>query len=130
MPKKRVTFETVKTIGLALPGAEEGTVYGSPALKVGGQMFACIAINRSVDPNTLAIRVAFDARDELIAEDPATYYVTDHYVDYPCVLVRMDRVHPDALPDLLQMAWRFVSARARKRKTPASRHRRRAVRNS
>jgi len=128
MPKKGVTFDTVRTIGLALPGAEEGTVYGSPALKVGGQMFACIAINKAVDPNTLAIRVAFDARDELIAEDPATYYLTDHYVDYPCVLVRLDRVHPDALPDLLQMAWRFVSARARKRKSAPSRGRRRAVR--
>jgi hypothetical protein len=130
MRQRSVTFDTVKTIGLALPGAEEGTSYGSPALKVGGQMFACIAINKSAEANTLVIRVAFDARDELIAEDPATYYVTDHYVDYPCVLVRLNRVHPDALPDLLQMAWRFVSARAKKRTTSPSRDRRRTVRKS
>jgi hypothetical protein len=50
-------------------------------------------------------------RDLLIEEDPATYYLTDHYIDYPCVLVRMSRVSPDALRDLLQGAHRFVTPR-------------------
>jgi len=115
MPRKKITFETVRKIGLALPDVEEGTVYGSPALKVGGKMFTCIPIHRSAEPDSLAIRVDFDQRDALIAEDPQTYYVTDHYVDYPCVLVRLTRVHPDALPDLVRMAWQFMSARGKRR---------------
>ena len=115
MPRKKITFETVRKIGLALPDVEEGTVYGSPALKVSGKMFTCIPIHRSAEPDSLAIRVDFDQRDALIAEDPQTYYVTDHYVDYPCVLVRLTRVHPDALPDLVRMAWQFMSARGKRR---------------
>ena len=115
MPRKTIGFESVRRVGLALPNAEEGTVYGSPALKVGGKMFACIAIHPSAEPNSLAVRMEFDQRDELIAADPKTYYLTDHYVDYPCVLVRLARVHPDALPDLLRMGWQYVSSRNKRR---------------
>jgi hypothetical protein len=113
--RKTISFDTVREIGLTLPDAEEGTVYGSPALKVRGKMFACLAIHRSAEPGSLAIRIDFDQRDALIAEDPDTYYLTDHYVNYPVVLVRLIRVHRDALRDLLQMAWRFESARAKPR---------------
>ena len=75
-------------------------------------MFACLAINRSAEPNTLAVCVDFDQRDELIAEQPGAYYVTDHYLNYPCVLVRLARIREDALRDLLLMGWRFMSARS------------------
>jgi hypothetical protein len=113
--KQKITFGTVRELGLALPDVEEGTTYGSPALKVGGQMFACIAIHRSADPNSLAIRIDFKDRDDLIAADPAVYYLTDHYVNYPVVLVRLTRVHRDTLRDLLRMGWEFVSSRRKRR---------------
>ncbi len=112
MPKK-LGFEAVRKMGLALPDVEEGTSYGSPALKVRGQMFACLAIHRSAEPDTLVVRIEFDRRDALIAGEPQTYYLTDHYLNYPCVLARLSRLHPDALRDLLRMGWRFVSARKR-----------------
>jgi len=35
-----VTYETVRQIALTLPGAEEGTSYGTPACKVKGKLFA------------------------------------------------------------------------------------------
>lgn len=112
--RQAVSFGDVREIGVALPGVEVGTAYGSPALRVEGKMFACIAIHRSAEPDSLAIRIPFDQRDELMAADPATYYVTEHYVNYPCVLVRLGRVHQDALPDLLRMAWTFVSTTAKR----------------
>jgi hypothetical protein len=115
MRRKKISFDTVREIGLALPDVEEGTVYGSPALKVRGKMFACLAVHRSAEPDSLAIRIDFDQRDELMAADPTTYYLTDHYVNYPVVLVRLTRVHHDALGDLLLMAWRFVSTRNKRR---------------
>jgi hypothetical protein len=105
-------------MGLALPGVEEGTTYGARSLKVGGKMFACPAIHRSAEPDTLGVRIDFAQRDELMSADPATYYLTDHYVNYPVVLVRLSRVHPDALRDLLAMGWRYVSANARRRPAP------------
>ena len=115
MARKKIGFDTVRQIGLTLPDVEEGTVYGSPALKVRGKMFACLAIHRSADPNSLAIRIDFDQREELMAADPHTYYLTDHYVDYPVLLVRLARVHPDALRDLLLIGWRFVTAGSKRR---------------
>ena len=121
MPRKKAGFDVVRKMGLVLPEVEEGTAYGSPALNVRGKMFACLAIHRSAEPNTLAVRIDFDQRDELIAGEPQTYYLTDHYVNYPCVLVRLTRIHEVALRDLLLMGWRFMSTT----KKPEVRKRRR-----
>jgi hypothetical protein len=119
--KKVVSFDTVLTLGRALPDVEATTSWGAPALTVRGKMFACQAIHKSAEPNTLVVRMDFEQRDELIAADPDTYYLKDHYVDYACVLVRLSRVHPDALRDLLLTGWRFVSTRhARVRRRPTS----------
>jgi len=112
----KVTFDTVRKIALQMPRVVEGTSWGSPDLKVDGKMFACIPTHRSAEPGSLVVRMSIDDRDLLIAEDPATYYVKEHYVDYPCVLVRMSRIHPDALRDLLTGAYDFV-LRQRKRTT-------------
>jgi hypothetical protein len=122
MPKSTIDFDTVRNIGLALPGVEESTAYGSPALKVHGKLLACIAVNRSAEPGSLAVRVDFDDRAELIAADPDVYYVTDHYVGYNAVLVRLSRVTPDVLRDLLGMAHKFVTRNAAAR--PPARKRR------
>jgi len=108
MTKKACDFDTVRKIGLALPGVEEGTSYGSPALKVGGKVFVGIPAHKSAEPGSLGLRVDLDRRAEMLAADPATYYVTEHYVDYPAVLVRLSRVTPEVLRDLLGMAHRFV----------------------
>jgi len=109
MPRTPIQFDTVRQMALALPGVEEGTAYGSPAFKVGGKMFACIPAHRSAEPNTLVVRIELDQRDELINEEPKTYYLADHYVDYPCVLVRLAHIRQDSLRDLLLMGWRYVS---------------------
>jgi hypothetical protein len=100
----------------SLPGIEEGTSWGTPALKIDGQMFTCIPIHKSAEPGSLAVRVDFAQRDELLAADPETYYVKEHYVNYPCVLVRLARIHDDALRDLLRMGYEFVRTRKQRRK--------------
>ena len=98
---------------MALPGVEESTAYGSPALKVHGKLLACVLAHRSAEPGSLAVRVDFDDRAELLAADPDVYYVTDHYLNYTAVLVRLSCVTPDVLRDLLGMAHKFVTARRR-----------------
>ena len=107
------TFATVKKIALALPDVEEGTAYGSPALKLHGQLLACIPTNKEAEPDSVVVRVDFAQRDELLAAEPDVYYLKQHYVDYACVLVRLKRVHPDALRDLMSMAWKFVNSKAK-----------------
>lgn len=119
-----MTFQAVRAIGLRLPGVEESTMYGSPALKLSGRLIACRATHKSAEPGTLVVRTDFDQRDTLIAEDPDTYYVKEHYQTFPVVLVRLSRVNLDAMRDLLNAAHRLVSASQGKKKTrPASRPR-------
>ena len=106
----KITFDTVRKIASGLPGVEESTSYGTPSLKIGGRLLACMAINKSAEPNSLGLSIDFDQREALLAEAPDTYYITDHYVNGPFVLVRLSRVNYDVLRDLLHAAWKFVSA--------------------
>ena len=115
------SFKTVEAIGRTLPDVEVTTMYGQPALKVRGKMFVCIASHKSAEPNTLAVMMPFDDRDALLEDDPATYYLKEHYVNYPCVLVRLSRVGGEALRDLVTGAYRFVNTQARRTSTRSSR---------
>jgi hypothetical protein len=122
MPKSTIDFDTVRKIGRAFPGVEDGTAYGFPALKVHGKLLACVPANRSAEPGSLVVSVDFDDRAELLAADPDVYYVTDHYVGYNSVLVRLSCVNPDVLRDLLGMAYKFVTRSAAPR-SPARKRR-------
>src|SRR5919201_4028526 len=120
---RRVSFRKVESIGRTLPDVEVTTAYGQPALKVRGRMFACIASHKSAEPNTLVVMMDFADRDALLEDDPATYYLKEHYVNYPCVLVRLSRVGSDALQDLVTGAYRFVSARTSTKSAASGRRR-------
>lgn len=115
MPRAKISFDVVREMGLALADIEESTMYGSPALKVHGHLLVCMAINKSAEPDSLAVRMDFDQRAALLAEAPEKYYVTDHYVNYPVVLVRLSQIQVDELRDLLSSAWRFVTSRQKRK---------------
>jgi hypothetical protein len=115
-----VTFDDVRRIVLPLGNVEEGTSYGTPAFKVGGKLIARL----KEDGDSLVVGTTFEEREEMMAAEPATYYITDHYLNYPWVLIRLSRVHPDALRDLLSRAWRLASmAKQRAPKQRAGRSR-------
>src|SRR5580693_9268706 len=105
-----MTFENVRGIALKLPGVEESTSYGTAAFKAGGKLLARLR----EDGESLVVGTTFEERAEMMAAEPETYYITDHYLKYPWVLVRLSRVHPDALRDLLARAWRLASRATRK----------------
>jgi hypothetical protein len=104
-----VTFELVRQMALSLDKVEAGTSYGTAAFRVNGQLFA----RQHQDMESLVVRMDFADRKELMAADPETYYIADHYLNYKWVLVRLARIHPDALRDLLRMAWRSAAASPR-----------------
>ena len=45
-------------------------------------------------------------RDKWMQANPETYYITDHYRNYDYMLVRLDKVDPKELKELLITAWR------------------------
>ena len=111
MPKSKVDVNTIRKIALELPDVEDSAKHGPLALKVRGKLLAWTAVHKSAEPDSLAVRIDFDQRAELVAAAPDVYYVTDHYVNYPTVLVRLSSIHSDALRDLMGMAWRYVTAK-------------------
>ncbi len=80
-----VSLDAVWKTGAKLPGVVRSTAYGSPALKVGGKLMACVPINKSAEPGSLMVRVdRNEQRQTLLTEAPELYYVTDHYLGLRC----------------------------------------------
>lgn len=105
-----MTFEAIRKMALALDGVEESTSYGTPAFKVKKKMLA----RWRDDIGALVLPMKIEDRDELIAADPKTYFITDHYLKYPYILVRTAVVTPEAMRDLLRGAWKLAASQKRR----------------
>jgi hypothetical protein len=106
MPRKKsIDYETARRIASRLPGVEESTSYGTPACKVKGKLF----LRFHQDGESLVVRIDPAEREILMESDPETFYITDHYLNYPWILVRLASVREDQLSDLLTEAWRLVA---------------------
>jgi hypothetical protein len=97
-----VTYDTVRKIALKLPDVEEGMSYRAPALKVKGKLF----VRFREDLEAIVLKTTFKRREALMAREPQTYFITDHYLAYEWVLVRLENVPRAALPELLEIAYR------------------------
>jgi hypothetical protein len=104
-----VTFQQVRKIAFSLENVEESTSYGTPAFKSGGKLLARLR----EDGDSLVVGTTFEERQEMMDADPETYYITDHYLKYPWILVRLSRVSSDALRDLLIRARRLALTKHR-----------------
>lgn len=113
-----INFNTVRAFARDLGEIEETSTHGAPAIKVQGKLLAWMPLKKSVEPGTLAVRISFEDRAELLAAAPDIYYLVDHYNDYPAILVRLSLIPRDALKDLVLMSWRFVTAKRTARKRP------------
>jgi hypothetical protein len=122
----RVTFEHVRTAARALPGVEDGTSYGTPALKVCGKLLA--RIHQSID--CFVLRADFLDRQIMLQSAPSVFFITEHYRDYPWVLVRFSAVRARELPDLIERAWRLVAPKMLVKNYDAGRGGRHVVRQS
>jgi hypothetical protein len=100
-------FDEVREIAHALPGVVDGTSYGTPALKVGGKLFA--RQHQSMD--CVVLRCELLDREILMQSAPNAFYITDHYRDYPWILLRLGVVEKRVLPELIERAWRLVASK-------------------
>jgi hypothetical protein len=101
-------FAPVRRAATGLPEVEESTSYGTPSLKVRGKFLTRL----KEDGETIVLRVDFDSRDAMMRMQPDVFYITDHYRDYPAVLVRLKAVGRAQLRELLGDAWRLVAPRS------------------
>lgn len=100
-----VTLDVIRQLAADLPEAKEESSYGTPGFKVRKKLFA--RIHQKED--AIVVKADFDEREKLMQSNPITYYITDHYLNYPWILVRIPTVQQDELRALLINAWRKVA---------------------
>jgi hypothetical protein len=105
-PHDPAVYALLRHLALTLPGVEEGMSYGTPAFKVGKQLFARL----HQDGESLVLKIDLLKREILLQAAPETFYLTDHYLNYPYILVRLAQIKPEALRELLEQAWRLVAS--------------------
>ena len=114
------SLELVRRLALALPGVEEGICFGTPAFYVRHKLM----LRMWPDGETLVSRCPIDEREELIAENPDVFFVTDHYRNYTSILISLLAVNQKVLAQMIERAWRMQASRKaveafdRRRTTP------------
>jgi len=103
---KGVTAAQLKKIALSFPEANEKPSYGKPSYFVAKKFFTRL---RAEDNSVVFIVDGMDQRDLMLELDPQTYHITDHYKDYPAVLVRMERISTEELQTMLACRWRKIA---------------------
>jgi hypothetical protein len=117
------TWDDVRRIALALPETSErvsrdlrrwevkdkGFVWERPLRRADLEALG----DHAPDGPILGARVEhLVAKEALLADDPEVFFTTPHFDGYPAVLVRLDRIGPEDLNEVIVEAW---LARAPKR---------------
>jgi hypothetical protein len=103
-----MTFDDVRKIVLAWPEVGDGTSYGTPALKVRKKML----VRLKEDGDSLVMPgVPIDERSMLVESQPRVFYFTDHYKDYPMVLIRLSKTKRATVEPLLRRQWRALASK-------------------
>ena len=97
----------VRKVALALPEAEEYRCYGTPGFRVKGKIFARL----HEDGESLVLKVPMVDRDLLLQAAPRLFFITDHYRDYPYILLRLSEATVPVLRERLAEAWRVAAPR-------------------
>ena len=104
-----MTFDDIRKVALAWPEVEDGTSYGTAALKVRKKML----VRLKEDGDSLVMPgVPQDERDMLVESQPRIFYFTDHYRDYPMVLIRLSKASRATVEPLLRRHWRTLASKA------------------
>ena len=107
-PARGVSVNDARTLLMRLDGVSPGRSYGLPSFLLGGRFFA-----RFRDQDTVVVLQlsSIEDRDVLLRLDPRAFFFTDHYQDYPAVLIRLAEVRPKQLADVVTEAWRDLGSR-------------------
>jgi hypothetical protein len=117
------SWDDVRRIALALPETSERLSRELRQWRVRDKLFVWERPLRRSDVEALGDRAPegpilgarvehLVAKDALLATDPNVYFTTPHFDGYPAILVRLNRIGPEDLHEVIVEAW---LARAPKR---------------
>lgn len=94
-------WDAVVAYALGLPDAEAATSYGQPAVAVRGRSF----VSTGREPGSFHVRSIHEEKAVLIETDPATFWQTPHYANWPGLLVRYGSADPERVRVVIARAW-------------------------
>jgi hypothetical protein len=109
--RNRKSLDDIVRFTLALPEVVESTSYGKPAVKRGEKLIFALR-----DSESLAMVCSFEDRAVLMQEHPDTFYVTDHYLNWPSVIVRLLHADPKVLRAAVTKAWERAGEKSRRKR--------------
>ncbi len=110
------TIDDVRRVALALPEVTEKPAWGNATWRVGGLMFVWDRPLRAKeraelgddapDGPVMGARVEdLGEKKALLTADPDAFFTVSHFDGHASVLVRLDRVDPDRLAEIVEDAW-------------------------
>jgi hypothetical protein len=113
-----VTKVQLKRIALSFAGANEASSYGKPSFLIVKKFFTRW---RDEENSIVLIVDSIDERDMLLEADPGTFFITEHYRNYPSVLAYASQIDAKTLHGMLERRWRKIAPKkllARPEKKP------------
>ena len=109
-------WDDVRRRALAMPDAVEVESRGRAQWRVRDKLFVwerplrrsdlAALGDAAPDGPILGARVEhLMAKEAMLADDPEVFFTTPHFDGYPAVLVRLDRISPDGLDEVVVEAW-------------------------
>eukprot|EP01137_Pigoraptor_chileana_P022713 Opistho-2@87922 len=86
---------------LSLPDVEMASWWGTPCPKVNGKGF----MSPGREPGSFALSVTRPEKEILFETDPETFWQTDHFRNYPMLLVRYGEEARERAQLYIQRAW-------------------------
>jgi len=111
--KRGMEVAAVRRLLLQLQGVVEGRSYGMPSFLLNGRFLARF---RDADTVLVLQLATIGERDVLMELDERSFFFTDHYRNYPAVLVHLAEVPPSPLGEVINECWRHVAALPPKRR--------------
>ncbi len=111
--RAQAVLDQIVDFTLKLKDVVESTSYGKPALKRGDKL-----IFARRDEETLSLTCSFEERAVLLAGHPETFFITDHYLNWPAVVVRLAAARKPVLQSAVKASWERAGARATRKPKP------------
>lgn len=96
------------SIALSFPGSYEKLSHGERCVFVEKRFLTRL---RAEDDGVVLYVGSVDERDMLLEADPETYFITDHYKNYPIVLARLRKLDAATLRHRLQAHWNRIASK-------------------
>ncbi|HWA91364.1 MAG TPA: hypothetical protein VG889_15115 [Rhizomicrobium sp.] len=108
-----VTKAQYRKIALSFPGGNEKPSYGKPSFFIEKKFFTRW---RDEENSIVLIVGAIDERDMLLEADPKTFFITEHYRNYPSVLARASVIDAKTLRGMLARHWEKIAPKRLKKR--------------